>query len=116
MQTDDLFREIFDKSPIGILFYDKNGKVTDANPSALKIAAVAQLEAIKETNLFDNPYIEYHKEELLKKGHIRFESPIDLDRIKELDLYTPVKNGVIYIEYNISVTNSGFLAQIQDIY
>ena len=30
-------REIFEKSPIGILFYDKEGKLTDANQSALEI-------------------------------------------------------------------------------
>lgn len=75
-QSNDKFREIFEKSPIGILFYDAEGKLTDANQSALQIAAVSHLQDIKGTNLFDNYYIESHKEELLKNGYIRFESPL----------------------------------------
>ncbi|MGZ7136124.1 MAG: PAS domain S-box protein, partial [Methanobacterium sp.] len=109
------FREIYEKSPIGILFYDKDGTLTDANQSALKIAAISQLEDVKGTNLFDNPYVESHKEELLKDGYIKFESPINLDKIKEQGFYTPIKGGVIYIDYTISVTDSGFLAQLQEI-
>ena len=30
------YSEIFEKSPIGILFYDKEGKLVDANQSASK--------------------------------------------------------------------------------
>ena len=114
-QSNDKFREIFEKSPIGKLFYDAEGKLTDANQSALQIAAVSHLEDIKGTNLFDNYYIESHKEELLKKGFIRFESPLDLDKIKEMGFFTPIMGGIIYVDYTISITDFGFLAQIQDI-
>ena len=114
-QSNDKFRQIFEKSPIGILFYDSEGKLTDANQSALQIAAVSHLEDIKGTNLFDNYYIESHKEKLLKKGFIRFESPIDLDKIKEMGFFTPIRGGIIYVDYTISITDFGFLAQIQDI-
>ena len=114
-QSNDKFREIFEKSPIGILFYDAEGKLTDANQSALQIAAVSHLGDIKGTNLFDNYYIESHKEELLKNGFIRFESPLDLDKIKEMGFFTPIRGGIIYVDYTISITDFGFLAQIQDI-
>ena len=104
------------KSPIGILFYDGEGKLTDANKSALQIAAVSQLGDIKGTNLFDNYYIESHKEELFKNGFIRFESPIDLDKIKEMGFFYSSKERELFILIILfSVTGSGFLAQIQDI-
>ena len=41
--SNNKFREIFEKSPIGILFYDKEGKLTDANNSALEIAGIPSL-------------------------------------------------------------------------
>ncbi|WP_414469214.1 PAS domain S-box protein [Methanobacterium sp. ACI-7] len=115
MQDADKFKEIFDKSPIGILFYDKNGKLTNANESALEIAGILQLEDVKGTNLFDNPYVESHKEELLENGLIRFQSPLNFDNIKELGFYTPTKSGTAFIDYTISTTDSGFLAQLQDV-
>lgn len=35
-------KEIFEKSPIGILFYDKEGELVDANRSALNIGIISQ--------------------------------------------------------------------------
>jgi len=111
----NLFREIFKRSPIGILFYDKEGKLIDANQSALEILRVSQFKDIKGINLFINPDIEYREEELLKNGFIRFQSSSDLDNTKKSGIYTPTESGIIYIDYTVSVTNSGFLMQIQDI-
>ncbi|MGF7118628.1 ATP-binding protein [Methanobacterium oryzae] len=109
------YSEIFEKSPIGILFYDKEGKLVDANQSALKIARVSKFEDIRGINLFVNPFIESRKEELLKNGIIRFQSSRDLDTAEEYGFYTATESGIIYIDYTISVTDSGFLMQIQDI-
>lgn len=115
LEQSEQFREIFEKSPIGILFYDKKGILIDSNQSALEIARISQFSDIEGTNLFDNPYIESRKEELLKNGFIRFESPIDLNKVKELGFYTPTRDEFIYIDYTVSVIDSGFIAQIQDI-
>lgn len=115
LEQSEQFKEIFEKSPIGILFYDKKGILIDSNQSALEIARVSQFSDIEGTNLFDNPYIESHKEELLKNGFIRFESPIDLNKVKELGFYIPTRDEFIYVDYTVSVIDSGFIAQIQDI-
>ena len=103
------------ESPIGILVYDKEGKLVDANQSALEILRVSQFKDIKGINLFVNPDIESRKEELLKNGIIRFQSSRELDTAKERGFYTPTESGIIYIDYTVSVTDSGFLMQIQDI-
>lgn len=57
LNNKDIFKEIFDKSPIGILFYDKKGKLTDTNMSAQKITGVQKLEDIVGSDIFNNPDI-----------------------------------------------------------
>ncbi|MGZ7136445.1 MAG: PAS domain S-box protein, partial [Methanobacterium sp.] len=115
MKTSDKFREIFENSPIGIIFHDKKGIIINANKSALEIMGVPKFEDIKGINLFDNPFIEENKENLLKKGIVRFQAPLDFDNIKEFGLYHPTKSGVVFLDYTVTITESGYLIQIQDI-
>ena len=60
-------------------------------------------------------FIEEKKEELLDDGIIRFQAPLDLDIIKDFGFYYPTKKGVLFLDYTVSVTDSGYLVQIQDI-
>jgi len=112
---EDKYREIFEKSPIGILFYNKKGKLTDANQSALQIAGIPKLENILGISLFDNPNIKEMKEELLEKGLIKFQAPLNFDMSQKDDYTIPKKSGNVFIDYTVSVTDSGFLVQIMDI-
>ena len=66
MKNKDLFKDIFNKSPVGILFYDKKGKLMHFNQSALKIMGISKSEDILKINLFDNPVIVEKKNKLLK--------------------------------------------------
>ncbi len=109
------FEEIFHQSPIGILLYDKEGKLTNANDSALKIARIPKLEDVLGTNIFDNPKIASKKEDLHEKGLIKFQDSLDLIQIKEQNIYNPVEPKIIDIDWTVSVTDSGYLIQIQDI-
>ncbi|MGZ7119300.1 MAG: PAS domain S-box protein, partial [Methanobacterium sp.] len=111
---DSQFREIFEKSPIGILFYDKNGITVNANNSALKMLGFPRLDDVLGHNLFDNTYISEKKDELLRKGIIRFQAPLNLEKIKDYSLHSP-KKGSIFLDYTVSVTDSGFLVQMMDI-
>ena len=115
MKQNDKFREIFEKSPIGILFFDKLGKLTDINKSALEIAGVSKLEDVKKINLFDNATISSKKDELLKKGLIKLQLPLNFDNIRKLIIHNSTRSGIAFIDLTISVIDSGFLVQIQDI-
>jgi PAS domain S-box-containing protein len=109
------FEEIFYQSPIGIFFYDKDGRLTNANDSALKIARIPKLEDVLGTNLFDNPKIASNKAEILDKGLIKFQDTLDLIEIKEHNIYNPIELKIIDIDWTVSVTDSGYIIQIQDI-
>ncbi len=113
--SENKFREIFERSPIGILFFDKEGKLADANPAALEIGGIPSLNVCREVNLFSDPHIASRKEELLEKGLIKFQAPINFDKINKLGFYTPTKSGIAFIDYTVSDTDSGYLVQIQDI-
>ena len=106
---------IFEKSSIGILFYDKEGELVYANQSALDIERISQFQDIKGTNLFINPDIEIRRKKLLKEGIINFQSSRNLYKANEHGFYTSTNFGTIYIDYTISVNDFGFLVQIQDI-
>ncbi len=109
------FKEIFLKSPLGVLFYDKDGKLVDANPSALKITGIPKLEYVKGSNLFDNPDIYPKKEKLINEGMVKLQSKIDFENIKKIGFSGQTRSGIAYLEYVIFVIDSGYLAQLQDI-
>ena len=109
------FEEIFFQSPIGIFFYDKTGRLTNANDSALKIARIPKLDDVLGTNLFDNPKINSKKEDLHEKGLIKFQDILDLIQINEQNIYNPIESEIIDIDWTVSNTDSGYMVQIQDI-
>ncbi|MDP3035585.1 MAG: hypothetical protein Q8M97_10855 [Methanobacteriaceae archaeon] len=107
--------EIFYKSPIGIHFYDTDGKLTEVNQSALEIVENLSLDISKELNLFDNPFIVSNKEKFLKEEIIKFQTPLDSSNYDKIGWFTPTFQGNVFVDWTISCIDSGFLAQIQDI-
>jgi PAS domain S-box-containing protein len=109
------FEELFYQSPIGIFLYDKEGKLTNANDAALNIARIPKLDDVLGTNLFDNPKIASKREEILKKKLIKFQDTLNLFEIKEQNIYNPSEMIIIDIDWIVSIIDSGYLVQIQDI-
>lgn len=115
MENYDMLREMFNKSPIGTLFYDKNGSLIDLNPAILQIVGLKEKEELQSLNIFDNPYLAPLKEKLLTEGTLKFQSPIDFENIRKMGFYNSSRTGVGYLDYVITVTDFGYLMQIQDI-
>ena len=76
LKNKDIFKEIFDKSTIGILIYDKKGKLVDANVSALKNLGISRLKDILGSDIFDHPNINSNRQKLIKEGVINFQSAL----------------------------------------
>ena len=110
MKIEEKFREIYQESPIGIIICDKMGKILYINQSALKILQISKLEDITD-NIFISSDIAAKKELLVKEGIIEFQASYNiLKNIKEHP-----NNSESLINWNVSVTDSGFLVQIQHI-
>ncbi|MCZ3364676.1 PAS domain S-box protein [Methanobacterium veterum] len=105
---------MFLKSPIGILFYDKEGKLIAANQSAKEIAGIPESEDVS-VNLFNNPDVVSRKEKLIGEGVIKFQSQINFEDMGEAGYYDPTRSGTAYLDFTISAVDSGYLVQIQDI-
>ena len=106
-----MFREIFLKSPVGILFYDKKGNLTAANQSANDIMGIPESESVN-LNLFNNCDIASKRKKLVDEGKIEVSSEINFENIGR---YNPTRTGTAYLDFIISVIDSGYLVQIQDV-
>ena len=102
------------KSPIGILFYDNEGKLIAANQSAKDIAGIPESEDVS-VNLFNNPDVVSRKEKLISEGVIKFQSRMNFENMRKTGYYNPTRSGTAYLDFTISVVDSGYLVQIQDI-
>ncbi len=115
LEVNDKLKEIFDKSPIGIIIYDKKGKLIDINQSAQKIGMISKLGDILDKNIFDIPNIAIIKRKLLEEGLIEFQAPFYLKNNEDDSKYNFKNSEKVLINWNVSATDSGFLVQIQDI-
>jgi len=52
---------------------------------------------------------------LLKEEIIKFQASLNFENIKNTGFYTPTRSGNVFIDWTVSVIDSGFLVQIQDI-
>ena len=93
--------------------YDLNGKLVDANASALRIIGKSKLDDILGANIFHNIYLEQNKDKLIEEGSLKFQSK-PLQNVIEKSLFNS-NNPSIFIDWNVTISESGYLVQIQDI-
>jgi PAS domain S-box-containing protein len=117
------FKEIFEKSPIGIEIYNEMGLLMNANQACLDIFGVSDICHIKGFNLLEDPNIPNSiLTKLLNHESVRYESVFDFDKVHEYQLYKTNKSGKIYLDVLITPLIrykekelTGYLVQIQDI-
>jgi PAS domain S-box-containing protein len=122
-RSEEKFRSIYEESPIGIEFYDREGTLSDANRACLEIFGISDVSAIKGFKLFDDPNLtEELKAQLRRCEIVSYEIPFDFEKVRALQLYETTKNGTIYLDLLITplrdVTNEsaiGYLVHIRDI-
>ena len=120
---DERFKSIFDESPIGIEFYDADGRLMDANPACLRMFGVADIAQVKGFKLFEDPNLpDEAKAKLRRCKTVRYEAPFDFEKVKELRLYETAKSGIVHLDVLITPVGvkrkaapQGYLVQVQDI-
>ena len=116
MKDIDRFMSIFDKSPIGILFYNVEGKLIDINSFSSKILGISILDDIFRVNLFEISNLVPKKETLFKEGFVRFQIQVKDFGKGNFERDIAFTNfGKDMVEFIISVVDSGFLVMIQDL-
>ncbi len=99
---------------MGMLLYDHEGKLVDANEAALELTGFEKIEDLQEMNLFTNLFIPLEKDKLLNEGLIKFYTRLDFESIAN-NGYNSVKSETDFIEGTVSVIDPGFLVQIQHV-
>jgi len=90
--------------------YSRDGKLLDANHSALEITG--NLEEDSDLDIFGSEFMAQKKETLIEEGSVRFQAPLNFENMENKAIE---KSGEILIDWNISILDSGFLVQIQDV-
>jgi len=117
------FRNIFEESPIGIIFFAPDGSFVHMNKASYKIFGLSSILELDGYNLLYNSFLsEEQRDELLRKESIRIEQLFDFDFFKRDNLYRVMKTGEVYADLLISPLFSGedamvigYLVHIQDI-
>jgi PAS domain S-box-containing protein len=122
-ESEELFRSIFDSSPIGIELYDSNGKLINLNKACMDILGINDIDQVKGINIFQDPTVKIQIFEKLKYSEqIIFETKYDFEKVKSRKLYETSKSGLLDISAVISNLKGknpgeigGYLVLIRDI-
>jgi PAS domain S-box-containing protein len=124
IRESNIFRTLFEQTPICIELYNQKGELLYANNACLRMFGVSNIKEAMGFNLFKGTTLNEEKREKLRKGiPISYCSKYDFDYIKHLNYYYKTnKSGIAFFNYNITPllgTNrkeiSGYLIQVQDI-
>jgi len=121
--SEERFRTVFQRSPIGIMLYDSAGQLSDMNKVALDIFGLPAFSAAMAPALFDDPTLnESARERLLAGGTVRYEGPFDFDKGRERGLYLTGRNGLAHLLLSITALRrdpaaapAGYVALVQDV-
>jgi PAS domain S-box-containing protein len=120
-ESEERFRSIYDRSPLGVELYDREGWLLYANRASLDIFGVREPFEMRRVKLFDDPHIPAKaKGKLLEGKKVSFTVPFDLEREKKERQVRSRKSGVLYVEMHIAplgpdLRDYGYLMQLQDV-
>lgn len=123
VESELMFRNIFEKSPIAIAIFDKDGKLNRLNRAGIDLFGMADSNDAAGYNLLNGSGIAFEYREEIKKGEsVRYDSDFDFEKAKKMNLLRTEKTGKININVLITPLLSdeteilnGYLVQIQDI-
>ena|GEM_PF-388357 len=122
--SEERFRKIYEKSPVGIVVYDSQGKITGMNKSALEIFGLAQTGQSRSYVLLEEPLLPVEaRERLQAKKSLAWEGTFDFDKAKENGAYGKMtRSGLAHLHVTLTPMASrgegpseGYLLQVQDI-
>jgi PAS domain S-box-containing protein len=120
--SEEEYRLLFAESPIGLMIFNAEGVLIEANQRVRKLLGIAKPTQFKHINLFDDPNIpEQYKNRLLQNNEVHFSTEYDFDKARNHQFFKTARTGIIYLDFHIypfslrkNSTINGFLAQILD--
>jgi len=95
VRSDELFRIVYQESPLGIEIYNTDGDIVDANPASLAYFGVDGVEDLGGWNIFSDARLSEEQRAKLREGvEVRVEARLDFDKVQ----YFTEKKGVSHFE------------------
>ncbi len=121
--NEEMFRTIFEESPICIELFDSDGILVGANQATLDLFGVNALEDLVGFDLFADPNTPDYVKDSLRAGEIAMcEARFDFSKVKVQDLYKTKKSGIMHVDcvyspikYGREDDLQGFIVHIQDV-
>ena len=118
-QSEERHRILFERAPVGIEIFDRNGELITVNPACLELFGVEDPKELSGFNLFKDPNLPSLQKENLRLGQtVRYEVEFDFDTVSRNALYTTTRSGTLWIDVLITPTiplGDGYLVLVQDI-
>jgi PAS domain S-box-containing protein len=118
IESEAKFKNIFNKSPIGIALYGDDGILHEMNESCLEIFGIESYEDILYMNLFhDQQKIELKKildDKLYWEGNVNF----DFDKIKTYGKLKTTRSGKAYLNMTVvkyKFNGASYMIMVQDV-
>ncbi|MBN2228561.1 MAG: PAS domain S-box protein [Candidatus Thorarchaeota archaeon] len=121
--NEEMFRTIFDESPICIELFDSDGIQIGANKASLELFGQESIEDSIGFDLFGDPNTpDFVKEHLRKGAAVKAQTRFDFSKVHLHDLYKTKKTGILHLDavfsplhYGSEEGLQGYIIHIQDI-
>jgi PAS domain S-box-containing protein len=117
-ESEKRFRGIFENSPVGIILFDQDGRITQINEAAKRIFGVSKLSDYESFRLENDSFVPQWVLRDVQEGHVRtFEMNYDVSYAQ----YRSSKSGMIHVQVIASGlreedgTLSTYIGQVIDI-
>lgn len=116
--SEEKFRTIYEKSPIGIEIFGTDGWLVDINEACMQIFGIRNKRDVEGYNLFDDPGFSEVNQKLVKNGiSVRYEAEFSFDKAP----YASDRKGELLLDVMVTPfsgtggNTEGYLLQIQDV-
>jgi len=122
-RSEERFRRIFEKSPIGIGYFSPDGRLLNINAAGLVIFGAHDREKLRELNLFELYALSDKRwSQVQQYMTLQFVMPVDFDDIRRKNLFSTTRSGISYFDILITPVRftgkeaiKAYLVQMQDI-
>jgi len=120
--NEEMFRTIFDESPICIELFDSDGILIDANKKCLELFGINEHEDIIGFDIFTDPNTpDFAKDEIRRGNSVTYDTRFDFSKVKVHKLYETSKDGIMHmncvlspLKYGRDEDLQGYIIHVQD--
>ncbi len=121
--NEEMFRTIFEESPICIELFDSDGILIGANKQTVELFGLEVIDDLIGFDIFNDPNTpDFIKEDLRQGNAVSYQTRFDFARVQLHDLYKSSKTGIMHLQcmfsplqYGKDENLSGYIIHIQDV-